>query len=59
MLHNGPCRCIHTQSGLQNVFRFTWEGKKWEIFPLTECVWITFVSLAFYAYPDAADGDYS
>jgi hypothetical protein len=29
----------------QNAFRFTWEGKKWDTFPLTECVWITFVRL--------------
>jgi hypothetical protein len=29
---------------LQNNYRAVWETKQWSTFPLTECVWVTFVS---------------
>ncbi|KAM0754657.1 hypothetical protein T439DRAFT_118591 [Meredithblackwellia eburnea MCA 4105] len=32
------------------AFRFTWEGKRWATYPLTECIWITFHYLRLYIY---------
>ncbi|KAK4702747.1 hypothetical protein P7C70_g3474, partial [Phenoliferia sp. Uapishka_3] len=32
------------------LFRMTWEGKRWATYPLTECIWITFHYLRLYIY---------
>lgn len=42
--------CFTRSARTLNAFRYTWEGKKWETFPLTELVWITFHYLRLYIY---------
>jgi hypothetical protein len=39
-------RCL----GHQNGFRYTWQHKRWQTFPITEVVWISFHYLRLYIY---------